>query len=1673
MGQRLSGLIQGVSVTGRRGIGVTVSIGVAALACSMFSAATASAAPPFLWQSSGVGGGATFSNSRGVAVSPSSAPTGGNVFLADSNNDRVVELSPWGAFERAWGWGVVASGPGNDPQNEIQAIAVDATAGTFKVQASFLQMTEALGFNASAEEVETALENLSEFGFSEEIATGDGSVAVTGPNGGPWNIEFTGANADIDLPQLRITSSTLSGGSGAAVATSQQGAKFEICVPGSGDICQNNVARSRYAAGSGSGYLNNAQGIAIDSGGSTYVVDQANNRVQKFDPDGNFLRMWGGDVIATGPGQSGAAEVQSVTVKATSGIFTLSFDGGTTSPLDFDAAASEVEAALNALPTIGGVEGAVSVTGGPGDETGSEPYVVTFEDALGGFDVPQISIGAADLGLPIGTELTCASTTSATTTSFQWLSDGAPATGPGATTATYETVAADAGNPVQCRVTKQNANAGSTQVSNPRTVVSSVPSPPPPLAPLGNIPSPSPANPTVGTSLTCNPSAASWSGVTEPFEYQWYKNGVAISGAEGVTYGLVAGDTPAVFQCAVTGSNASGSVTKVSQNRATSPAPSPAAPPSNTGSPNVTISSPLSSLASTTTQGISGAEICIAGVNTCKAGVQSAGSGQFGAWMGQGSYIAVDSADRIYVGDVGRVQRFNSDGEFQGQITEGIGPAENVQSLTVGPGGTLYASISGQSNVRRWSAFPAFASLSPVVVPGGSPQALATDDDETLYAITGSSALVHKVDPDTGAELESWGQEEPPVPKFGASTGIAASSACLNPGEEPNVYVANSVPGNSFVRAYGPHPDFELPPDSGLCPPPTDEAPAIEAQHALTVSADSATVRAEINPLFWPDAHYYVQYGTEACVAGGWESPCVEDQPAPPGLLLTGNVVSEVIATAPIFLDGLDPGTPYKYRFAAESSGGGPVFGIGATNEEPEGEESRFTTFGDEGIDGGCSNEDLRVGPSTQLPECRAYELVSPPEKNGADAVAPDNVAAYRSEAAHFRSSADGRKISYASTVAFADAKAGPFSVGYVASRSEEDWSTHGILPAQGTNIDINTPAYAWDHVLDFSADLGTSWQYTDATPPPPGGVPGYRNLYRCENASVSCEALTTVTPPSWEPGDQFYKQWLAGHSADGSVSVYAANDKLTEDASSATVSGQPIFQLYEKRAGEEEPNLVSVLPDDSASGQHSFIGGGLERLQGAVSSDGSRVYWTSGLTLAGPSTSVSEDSTISGRIYLRKDGTETIPVSDTVAPAGQMASFWIAAKDGSAALFTIGDDLYRFDLESESSTPIAEGGVVGVGGAAENLSRAYFVSTEVLDGEPNSEGDNAEPGKRNVYFYEQGVGVRFVATPETQFNIYANGSSSVADRLDYVSPDGNTLIFTAYNSLTDFDNSAAGNNYMEVFRYSAAEDQLDCVSCNPSGSQPLGRDVVKRKPFISAQIPGWRQGPYYQQRVISDDGDRVYFESFDRLAPADANGNMDVYQWLAPGAGGCSTEAAAYSSVSGGCLSLISTGESDADSTFIEATPNGSTVFFRTSERLVGIDRDNLFDVYAARVGGGLASQQPPADPAPCAGEGCRGAGSTPPANLGAGSAAFAGPGNAAPRPSCKEAARLARKHGRAAKRLRRQSGRLLRAGNRSKARRLAESAKRQARTAKRNAMRAKRCRQARRAGAEGRTGR
>jgi hypothetical protein len=107
----------------------------------------------------------------------------------------------------------------------------------------------------------------------------------------------------------------------------------------------------------------------------------------------SMREMWGGPGIADLLSAMGFAnEVQTLTITGTptGGTFTLSFDGQTTGTIAFNAAASAVQTALEALSNI--VPGDVTVTGSAGG-----PYTATFAGTYAGANVPAMTGNAASL----------------------------------------------------------------------------------------------------------------------------------------------------------------------------------------------------------------------------------------------------------------------------------------------------------------------------------------------------------------------------------------------------------------------------------------------------------------------------------------------------------------------------------------------------------------------------------------------------------------------------------------------------------------------------------------------------------------------------------------------------------------------------------------------------------------------------------------------------------------------------------------------------------------------------------------------------------------------------------------------------------------------------------------------------------------------------------------------------------------------------------------------------------------------------------------------------------------------------------------------------------------------------------------------------------------------------
>ena len=113
---------------------------------------------------------------------------------------------------------------------------------------------------------------------------------------------------------------------------------------------------------------------------------------------------------------------------------------------------------------------------------------------------------------------------------------------------------------------------------------------------------------------------------------------------------------------------------------------------------------------------------------------------------------------------------------------------------------------------------------------------------------------------------------------------------------------------------------------------------------------------------------------------------------------------------------------------------------------------------------------------------------------------------------------------------------------------------------------------------------------------------------------------------------------------------------------------------------------------------------------------------------------------------------------------------------------------------------------------------------------------------------------------------------------------------------------------------------------------------------WLAGSIPGWtaveENAALYQSRYLSNEG-RVFFNSPDPLVGADKNGKEDVYEFEPEGLGSCASP---------GCVALLSSGESDHETAFLDASETGDDVFLLTNQPLTS-DTTTSFDIYDARV--------------------------------------------------------------------------------------------------------------------------
>lgn len=962
-------------------------------------------------------------------------------------------------------------------------------------------------------------------------------------------------------------------------------------------------------------------------------------------------------------------------------------------------------------------------------------------------------------------------------------------------------------------------------------------------------------------------------------------------------------------------------------------------------------------------------EMCTAG---CQASPAGAAAGQFGS--GQPVHIAVGSAGNVFLSDSNasnRVQRFDPDGlgSFSSVATIGVPPL--LDAVTAG---LAVDPTTGNLLVARDPA-----ALAETVVQELDAASTVVDTHGVGEGIAGGTGAVGGLDINglTGAIylvrsavnfVAVLDEGVPPSATLEATTDIGPTGATANGTVNPNGALARyrfeyklaSLPDDpaNWTRV----PQTNAPVGSGTTDvavsqpvgpldPNTDYqvrlivdgwgAPVTSGPQTFTTSslrptivsagasaqATTATLRGRINPNKSATS-YRFEYGTDTSYGSA--------VPVPDAAIGSGLSVVAVSQQ----LDGLEPNTTYHFRLVAANAAG-----------VSEGPDRTFTT-----------------APAVPQPAGRAYELVSPQDKNGNDAHNSTGAA-----------SALGDAVAWASNGSFSGQPSAPLHRGYYQSvRGPAAWATQGIaLPTEPG------PGATRHNLFLLSDDVSKSVTRTEAVLVP-GAAPDMEKLYLHDHASGTHRLITP--PPA--PGGTTDEVVAPEGSPDlkhvlFSFPLPASTDKL-------------LYHWVDDGTEDGAVSIASVLPDGTpvAGSAGSAAQDDNEFARNAISDDGSTVFFTA---LAGPSSNA----------VFRREGGETVRINEeenpdvAIACGACPAVFVGASTDGSKALFTstqrlvaadtndVGDlylythsedpasddNLTLLSADNEPDAPagadvnaasIQGGGVVA---ASDDLSRIYFAAAnQIVAGEdPTAE--------RKLYLWDEHDGVRYIGGLPVEVGDFKNEGLWSNQNLSYltlraVSPDGQSLLLKAISS-TLAPGSTGG--LPQVYLYQLAADQFVCVSCPGAGPTTEIAESELARPFPIVAHP-------HGLRNVSADGSRAFFQTSTALVPGDLNGDLDVYMW------------------EDGSPHLISTGNGDGGADFVDASASGDDVFFATREQLVDWDIDSLRDVYDARVGGGLPGRPQP--PVPCAGDECQGEPGSPPQLDKPGSSSLTGPGDEPPRP-------------------------------------------------------------------------
>ncbi len=851
-----------------------------------------------------------------------------------------------------------------------------------------------------------------------------------------------------------------------------------------------------------------------------------------------------------------------------------------------------------------------------------------------------------------------------------------------------------------------------------------------------------------------------------------------------------------------------------------------------------------------------------------------------------------------------------------------------------------------------------------LVLTNGVPHVVGRGGDKTIVPhnvkglttepateVTQESALLNAKYEGTGEDTHyyfEWGQTSnyghrtatPPGDDDGVKTGPTNISTPIT-GLEPGItYHYRVVAENAVGVSKAGDKSFT-----------TFELPSIESVTSSHLTASSADIDIQINPHEF-ETTYFVEYGTTT------EYGSIA--PIPNGVLAPANTPQSV--TVP--LTGLGT-VPYHFRVVAKSKWG-----------QVRTEDQSFNFFPQE-----CPNSTVRQQNESQyLPDCRAFELVSPEETGNVELNnAAQTPAPFATNPARF---------AYLGVFGGVKGSEPVNSFGYdtyVSTRTSTGWISHmvGLRGDEGQGVgslfanpeftrffDVREPGgfegepqpphnvpYIWDSEGNPLERWPTTFEEIPGAEESEGSYQPSPDLTHLaissSNVAFTPDGLTTGAGSAYDYNAVTHEISVISKDANG-------NDIQLQPGYSATEGVRIFFpsgplQFYGQQIHAQKPN-ATLHPPISKDGSHILMATYQEsfgfftrpqppmrlymRVNDAITyevsrgknvnyigmtSDGSKVFFSSPEQLASDDTDTSVD------VYMWSEAGDKI----TLISKGGEGAEGSGNSDSCAATWTTKCGAAPVSISEEFTTDAS---------IADDTGEIYFYSPEQLD------ATKGVPNRENLYVYRNGK-AQFVAsmnpTPVTE-NVLGPAS-----RMN-VSPDGSHMALVSSSRLASFDNGGIE----EMYSYDPAARKVVCVSCPPDGAvQHYNIEASKMGLFMS------------------NDG-RTFFSTVDPLVPVDTNEQQDVYEFtegrpqlITTGTGTTASRTNQY----GGSGNLGAEG-------LAGVSADGVNVYFATRTVLVPQNKNGPFlAYYDARANGGFP-YEPPFAPCEAADE-CHGAGNAPPA--------------------------------------------------------------------------------------------